>query len=465
MAFSFSTPAPQNPFQTPAPAPAQTPFPSLSPFQFNFQQPQPQPQQQAAPAAQPQQQLMLYTADGKPAGYNTKWEELHSESQKALLQIEDKIREYRDESERLDQCARLHDSSISNVNFQLDASHIAQELGGTTTTMEREKASVQELMTVVNEMMRNTEFAIRSYMMLRPRYIRPGAGANGGGTNPSGPAGAPSNQPVALAPTIDFYSGIPKRPSLFMQQTINRFEKYLGECCKWIAELEQLVQMENNKRQSASLESLPKVMSNVHDYFIYVASKVENLHQYVESLKTEYLHEQRRMGYANDPFLEANRREAAKQEAAARRVHPTLHLSAPLQPTTQNAGTATSQPQQSLIPSGVTSSSAFSAFSTPVSAPSSSILFSTPITPTLSSNLFGTSGSSQLTTTFGTVSTPTLGSTPAPSGFGSTTPSFASTPASGGTSLFSTPFGGVATASGSSFGGTSKGRSKPRGRR
>jgi hypothetical protein len=38
----------------------------------------------------------------------------------------DKIREYKDESERLDQCSRLYDSSISNVNFELDASHIAQ---------------------------------------------------------------------------------------------------------------------------------------------------------------------------------------------------------------------------------------------------------------------------------------------------------------------------------------------------
>lgn len=38
----------------------------------------------------------------------------------------DKIREYRDESERFDQCSRLYDSSISNVNFELDASRIAQ---------------------------------------------------------------------------------------------------------------------------------------------------------------------------------------------------------------------------------------------------------------------------------------------------------------------------------------------------
>ncbi|XBH70367.1 hypothetical protein VPH35_098044 [Triticum aestivum] len=436
----FQTPAPQNPFQTPSPAQTQAPAQSPSPFQFNFQQPQ-QQQQLAAPTAQPQQQqqqLMLYTKEGKPAGYNTKWDELHADSQKALLQIEDKIREYKDESERLDQCSRLHDSSISNVNFELDASHIAQELAGTATIIEREKASVQELMTVVNEMMWNTEFAIRSYMMLRPRFLKSATGSS----NPSGPAGALPNQP---GPTNDFYSGVPKRPSLFMLQTVNKFEKYLDECCKWITELEQLVQIESNKRSSSSVESLPKVMSNVHDYFIYVASKVENLHQYVVSMKTEYLHGQRRLGNANDPFLEANRREAAKEEAAAKRVHPTLHLPAPVQPTTQIAAPATSQPQQSLLPSGGTSSSAFTAFSMPASAPSTSSLFSTPTTSSLTTNLFGTTGSASLSTPFGTSSTPTLGSTPTPSGFGGITPSFPSTPALTGTSLFSTPFGGTQT--------------------
>ncbi|PWZ13210.1 Nuclear pore complex protein NUP58 [Zea mays] len=272
----FQTPAAPNPFQTPTPATSQAPSLSPSPFQFSFQpQPQQQPQQQqVAPAVQPpqpqpqHQKLMLYTTDMKPAGYNTKWEELHAESQKALLQIEDKIRDYRDECERLDQCSRLYDSSISNVNFELDASRIVQELGGTTTVMEREKASIQELMNVVNEMMWNAEFAIRSYLMLRPRFTRTGAGvANGGSSNPS--AGAPSNQPV-----LDFYSGVPKRPSIFMQRTVNRFECYLAECCKWIGELEQLVQIETNKISSDSLDSLPKVMSNVHDYFIYVASKL-----------------------------------------------------------------------------------------------------------------------------------------------------------------------------------------------
>ena len=34
--------------------------------------------------------------------------------------------EYRDESQRLDQCSRLYDSSVSNDGFELDASRIVQ---------------------------------------------------------------------------------------------------------------------------------------------------------------------------------------------------------------------------------------------------------------------------------------------------------------------------------------------------
>jgi len=40
----------------------------------------------------------------------------------------ERILEYRDESQRLDQCSRLYDSSISNEGFELDASHTVQVL-------------------------------------------------------------------------------------------------------------------------------------------------------------------------------------------------------------------------------------------------------------------------------------------------------------------------------------------------
>jgi nucleoporin p58/p45 len=131
--------------------------------------------------------------------------------------------------------------------------------------MHREKASIKSLMDAVKEIMSNVEFAIASYVKLRPWFISRGPGiANTGFPNGAGSSGTP--------PEFS-YTGHVRRPSIFMQHMVDRFEKQVEECCKLIGELEQLVHMKNNKTYPAS-ESLPKVLSNIHDYFIYVASKV-----------------------------------------------------------------------------------------------------------------------------------------------------------------------------------------------
>ncbi|KAF9600720.1 hypothetical protein IFM89_011407 [Coptis chinensis] len=91
------------------------------------------------------------------------------------------------------------------------------------------------------------------------------------------------------------------------------------------------VEMQSDENSSGTdsslLQSLPKVMSNVHDFFVHVAAKVESLHQYIESMKTAYLADQRRKGDANDPFLEAGRRELAKQKSLRREfIQPCICL-------------------------------------------------------------------------------------------------------------------------------------------
>ncbi|GAV86958.1 hypothetical protein CFOL_v3_30384 [Cephalotus follicularis] len=445
--------------------------------QFQLQQPQ-QPQQQ-------QQQFYLFTNDKAPANYSTKWADLHPDSQKALLQIEERILEYRDESQRLDQCSRLHDSSVSNEGFENDAGHIVQELGGISTAMERQKALLQELMAVVKDILRNTEVAVRSFMMLRPRFLHP---YKGGALNPIAPSQAPgstatpgSSNPQACAsvvPVFDFYSGLPKKPSPFLQQTVARFEKYLGECRQWIEELEQLLLLDSDSNSSnhvpSLFQSLPKVMSNVHDFFIHVAAKVESIHQYIESMKTAYLADQRRRGDGIDPFLEADRRETAKQEAAAKRVHPTLHLPANSQPSTLVAGLFASSatpgtstaPQSSGATLSASSGSGFSLFSVPSSAPSlslSSSLFTTPTTSAFTPSLFASSSASPQTSLFNASSSSLFGSAANPSSFGNIATSFGTTTSAGG-SLFSTPFAsGAPTGIGTSFGPASK-SSRPKSR-
>ncbi|GAB2279689.1 Nucleoporin p58/p45 [Dionaea muscipula] len=343
--------------------------------------------------------------------------------------------------------------------------------------MERQKTILSELMGVVKDMLRNTEVAVRSYVMLRPRFLRPKAEATLSATAPSQTPGATTapnaaNQPIAdaIVPVFDFYSGVPKKPSPFFAQTVARFEKYLAECRQWIEELEQLLIFDSERNSASSnlslLQSLPKVISNVHDFFVHVAAKVESIHQYIESMKTAYLADQRRRGWGNDPFLEADRRETARQEAAARRVHPTLHLPTLPQPLPQVPGlpapsstspaassTSSSRGFGIVLPSASGSGiSHFGTLSSTPSAATSSSLFSTPPANAPSPSLFPSFTPSPQSTVFG--------SSPA-SGFGST-PSI-SLPASGGFSLFTTPFAsGAATGSGSSFGNTSKSRPKSR---
>lgn len=158
-------------------------------------------------------------------------------------------------------------------------------------------------------------------------------------------------------------------------------------------------------------------------------------------MKTAYLADQRRRGDGSDPFLEADRRETARQEAAAKRVHPTLHLPVNSQPSAQVGGSFTNTATGALVApqtSAVTSASSgggLSLFSTPSSAPASSMsssLFATPATSASASSLFGSGVSPQM-------SSSSLFAASTLSLFGSTVPSFGST-TSAGASLFSTPF-------------------------
>lgn len=488
MAFSMFRPAttftPQGFGSTPAPS---------------FLQPQPQPQQQqqqqqqnmmmmgpAGQNQQQQQQIHLFTTEKTPVTYQTKWADIHPDSQKLLLQIEERILEYRDESQRLDQCVRLYDTSALNEGFELDAARILQEIGVNSTAIDREKVLLQELMNAAKGMLRNAEVAVRSFMMLRPRFIRPAVSSGAPtSTAPSSGAGNLPNSAASQFSTsstsmMDFYSGLPTKPSPFLQQTVSRFERQLGECRQWIEELERLLLSESDENGSSSsdrrlLQSLPSVISNVHDFFIYVAAQVETFHQRIGSMRAAYLADQRRRGDENDPFLEADRRELAKREAAAKRVHPALHASTFSQNSTQVAGLFTSSAAPASSFSGVShstqstpgafttasSGSGFSMFSAPASSSSSSsFLFSTPASSAPSS-IFGSSGALQTPTMFGSSQT-------MPSMFGANTSSSlfpSATAAVSSSSMFSSSaFGtGAGTTSGSSFGAATKtAKPKPR---
>ncbi|KAK3149237.1 hypothetical protein QOZ80_3AG0214750 [Eleusine coracana subsp. coracana] len=218
--------------------------------------------------------LRLYTLAGGCAEYETKWGELHPASQMLLLRMEEIIGKHKYQSQQLDQCNYLHDPSLYNKSFELDASQIMQEIVSTSTIMDREKVSIKGLTDVLEEMMWKIDTALQSYvkLRLRPRFVQQGAGGAAGYANLPGSSGGYTefNQLLTKAPNFCCFSGAPRRPSPFIQLTVARFEDQIGECFKLAEELEQLVQMKNDKSSPESIESLSKVMSNTHDYFIHV---------------------------------------------------------------------------------------------------------------------------------------------------------------------------------------------------
>ncbi|KAG0617157.1 hypothetical protein M758_5G168700 [Ceratodon purpureus] len=382
--------------------------------------------QQPAQQAQPQQgaasHIHLLTNDKMPVSYQTKWADISPESQQLLLTIEERVREYREESRRLEQRERLTDSTALHKSFEYDAARILQELSAVGGAIERETAGVRENQAEASLLLlRHAEVAVRSFLSLRPRFI------------------------AAQAQLYDFYSGLPAKPSPFLQQTVIRFENQLVEYRQRIEEMERLLLVNTEKENSygsqlSLLQSLPSVMTNVHDFFIHVAAEVEALHQHTGAMRTAFLSERHRRGDDSDPFVEAERRAVAQRDAAAKRiVHPTLHLPAP-QPTTPSA------------PSGPASTPGLFGASQPgifqnqsATPPASQSLFGS--TPTPTSNLFGsttpTTAGASSSSLFGSAfaSTTPAGSTPAASGglFGASTPSplfGAQTPAASTGGLF-----------------------------
>ena len=77
---------------------------------------------------------------------------------------------------------------------------LAQELSAVGGAIERERAGVRENQAETSLLLlRHAEVAVRSFLSLRPRFI------------------------AAQAQLYDFYSGLPAKPSPFLQQTVIRY--------------------------------------------------------------------------------------------------------------------------------------------------------------------------------------------------------------------------------------------------
>ncbi|XP_039117024.1 nuclear pore complex protein NUP58-like [Dioscorea cayenensis subsp. rotundata] len=252
--------------------------------------------QQKENKQRPQRQVViepkyLYKLDGSPAEYQTKFEKLHPISQQLVLEIQKRIREYKDESRSLDEFSCLYDSLGSGRCFEDDARYFNQQIRGLCIAHQKEHILAEELRDVSMKILRATDDAVRSYTELRNKFHLPSsirASSVHTSTQMAGLAGiySAADQPSMPFPAASGFPFMIARPSSFMLKTLARFDQYLTKISQQIVELEQLVQptSEFSSSSVSSLQSIPRIMSNVHDFFIHVAAKVEKLHQHLNEM-------------------------------------------------------------------------------------------------------------------------------------------------------------------------------------
>ncbi|CAI5467915.1 unnamed protein product [Closterium sp. Yama58-4] len=389
----------------------------------------------------------------QPAGFDTKFSELHPDSQKILTHIESKILELRAESQRLGQSSRLHDGSqLADNPFERQAARVSQSLSHVASRVDTERASLHHMLHTAQHLLHHSDLAVRSFSLLRSRFPHlPGADSL-----------APAqhllhHSDLAVRSFSLLRSRFPHLPGADPLAPVALFEVKVTEYRHKLTELQAAIEpaladsrfggsysrAASAASAAAAVEALPVIIKNLHEFFIHVAAQVERVHERVDAARNAFLAERRRRGDRSNPFAEADRIEAAAAATSA--------TAAGSSPGTSLFGTTT----PSLFGSATPGAAAAAAASSP------GLSFGNPATPaTGTTSLFGTpnpaaAGSSPGSSLFGSTSAfgggaSAFGATPA-AGAAASTPSLFGSPAGpttgglfGATPAAATPFGAPA---------------------
>ena len=252
----------------------------------------------------------LTTKDGKPISYNTKWEELSPQAQEQLLNLEKVVLNTRDACRRLESNKRIADPNLlRQQDAEQEAASISQGLRSLAGVLQSDKGSIKKFQNEVISLLRDAEFAVRSFQRASLRRQADAAVASG------------TNIPAGM---IDSLSEPPVLPISYLKETLHGFERALTSYQSRIDELEKIllpsarVQPRSNiDMEATNSEGIPGILNNMHEYFVHVAAHVAKVHEKVSSVRTEFLTFQRKMGVLVNPFEEANKKEMRQRGAAA----------------------------------------------------------------------------------------------------------------------------------------------------
>jgi hypothetical protein len=281
--------------------------------------------QQTHAQTQPQQSVGFLTKDGRPAVYTTKWDELHPSTQEELKQRETLYREARNKCRVLDGNERLKDSVALQKTLEEEASSLSTSLRGLANQLEADKEELSILGQDVRGMLEDTEIAVGTFCRAKLRQ---------------------ENAEYANLP--------PVLPDEYLKKTALRLETTAAQYQRLVEQLEEVLAPAGNGTLTPTPQAMMAIMANLHDFFLHVGSKVEALHSRTASAKDAHMKARKAVGDYRDPFDEADRKEAAKREAAMIKA-PVMPVAAPAAPpafTGLGTAPAGALPTASLFPGG-----------------------------------------------------------------------------------------------------------------
>jgi len=312
---AFGAPQSSSQFGAPASTPSlfgAAPTPSL----FGApQQAQQQQQQQQQAAGQ------LVTKDNRPLTHSTKWDDLSSQAQQYLMELEKVISACREECRQLDGEERLQQTAGSRSGLEETVRALSQSLSALAVRVRADTDETENVREMVVHLLHHTEASLHTYK--RTHAWREAARSAPG-------------QPLPTH-VVEQLGGPISLPSKFLLETVSSLHERLRAHQHAAGELEAALHRNGYGRSSsgnqfisadtdasAALSSLQSSIANLHDCLMRTAAKLQTLDDRLSRAKASKLAEVRQQSggtYTADPFEEAERQDKSQQrEDAAKGV-------------------------------------------------------------------------------------------------------------------------------------------------
>ncbi|KAF6261267.1 hypothetical protein COO60DRAFT_1699951 [Scenedesmus sp. NREL 46B-D3] len=233
----------------------------------------------------------------------TKFDDLDAATKEKLTQIQGQISKYESDRQMVMQAEHLQDNTALHQGLDSDTSSLSAELRQLQASIKAEQEGLKDFREKAIRLLKSTETVVRTYERTKLWRDAPAMYQRQEALKPA--QQELLHQPVVL-------------PGPFLQEAVAGFSSNCAEYSRCLEEVEQVLAASSLQETAAGdvnlVTALPTVISNMHDYFVATAAKLERTHAEVQKGKAAYLARLRARGITVDPFERAHRQEQQLQQ-------------------------------------------------------------------------------------------------------------------------------------------------------